>query len=65
MSQFKNKYIFCFISVEISALYNMHISWNFFDTSHGKGTVDGIEGTIKRTVATQVSSRQQAVVNFL
>ena len=26
------------------------LSWNFFPASHGKGVVDGIGGTIKRTV---------------
>ena len=62
-SQFKNKYIFCFICVKLPALYDIHISWDFFATSHGKGAVDGIGGTIKRTVAAQVNSRQQAVVN--
>ena len=30
--------------------HDLKIHWNFFVTSHGKGVVDGIEGTLKRTV---------------
>jgi hypothetical protein len=32
------------------------ITWNFFATSHGKGAVDGIGGSVKRLVRTQVLS---------
>ncbi len=32
------------------------MKWNFFATSHGKGAVDGIGGTVKRSVWRQVRS---------
>lgn len=35
------------------------MSWHFFATSHGKGVVDGIGGTIKRLVYQSVLSGQQ------
>ena len=48
-SQFKQRFLF----------WNMHywkqdhhlkLTWNFFATSHGKGVVDGLGGTVKRAV---------------
>ena len=48
-SQFKNKYTFS------NLLFHEHdfgctAEWNFFETSHGKGPVDGIGGAVKRSV---------------
>lgn len=40
-----------------------NISWNFFATSHGKGSVDGIGGSAKRMVWQQVISRKVRVNN--
>ena len=59
-SQFKNKYIANFIHIlnKIGP-----IQWNYFATSHGKGVVDGIGGTIKRMVWNAVMSRKAAVVD--
>lgn len=34
------------------------ISWHYFATSHGKGAVDGVGGTVKRTVWSAVSTRK-------
>ena len=34
------------------------IRWNFFATSHGKGVVDGIGGTVKRTVWRHIRSER-------
>ena len=48
-SQFKQRFLF-------SNLYNwetkfkIKMRWHFFATSHGKGVVDGLGGTVKRTV---------------
>ena len=48
-SQFKQQYLF-------SNLYGWEkefsvcLTWNFFATSHGKGAVDGIGGTVKQNV---------------
>ena len=63
-SQFKNQYVFNFLS----ALRELHklesLNWHFFATSHGKGAVDGIGGTVKRNVWMETLSRK-AVVNTL
>ena len=56
-SQFKN----CFTAASISWLQKRHmlkIYWNYFATSHGKGPVDGIGGTIKRMAAQKVIWRE-------
>ena len=48
-SQFKQRFLF-------SNLHNweqdhhLKLTWNFFATSHGKGVVDGLGGTVKRAV---------------
>lgn len=39
-----------------------HLEWNFFFASHGKGAVDGIGGSVKRSVWITVKSRK-AIVN--
>ena len=40
------------------------LSWNFFATGRGKGTVDGIEGTLKRNLNTTVLSKNMAIKNI-
>ena len=52
-SQFKNKYIVSMIPV-LQKKYGITIRWNYFATSHGKGAVDGIGGSVKRQVWTAV-----------
>ncbi|QQP58144.1 Uncharacterized protein FKW44_003368 [Caligus rogercresseyi] len=37
--------------------------WHYFATSHGKGAVDGVGGTVKRAVSMAVLSRQWVVAN--
>ena len=59
-SQFKNKYIANFIHV-LNKIVPMQ--WNYFATSHGKGVVDGIGGTVKRIVWNAVVSRKATVVD--
>ena len=59
-SQFKNHYI----AASLHALEEKHginILWNFFATSHGKGPVDGIGGSVKRHVWTAVKTRKVIV----
>ena len=51
-SQFINKYIFAFIGITLPQLKAYKVFWSYSATSHGKGAVDSIGGTIKR-VATQ------------
>jgi hypothetical protein len=48
-SQFKQRFHFRNL-VHIANERNIHLSWHFFATSHGKGVVDGIGGTVKRLV---------------
>ena len=56
-SQFKSKYI-------VQLLYSLrqntglNLNWHYFATSHGKGAVDGVGGTVKRAVFTAVMTRK-------
>lgn len=36
----------------------VQVKWHFFATSHGKGVVDGLRGTVKRVVWSAVSTRK-------
>ena len=45
---FKQKY--SFLAATLFLLEGVHVNWHFFATSHGKGAVDGVGGTVKRTV---------------
>ena len=47
--QFKQKYLFSNLSKWQSA-YGVTTDWHFFATSHGKGIIDGIGRTVKRSV---------------
>ena len=40
--------------------FSIHIFWNFFTTSHGKGAVDGIGGTVERSVWRSVKAGADA-----
>ena len=48
-SQFKKRYLFHNLT-RVSNDFNLFLSWYFFATSHAKGVVDAIFGTIKRLV---------------
>ena len=48
-SQFKQRFHFRNL-LQIANDRNIDLSWHFFATSHGKGVVDGIGGTVKRLV---------------
>ena len=39
-------------------------NWHFFATSHGKGAVDGVGGTVKRAVYKAIMAEQAYVNNF-
>ena len=58
-SQFKNRFIVNFLH---KIMKIVHIEWNYFATSHGKGVVDGIGGTVKRLVWNAVTTRKVAAV---
>ena len=61
-SQFKQKYLFSNLS-SWEEEYDLILKWNFFATSHGKGVVDGIGGTVKRAVWRHVRSDQVSMTN--
>ena len=62
-SQFKNKHVVQLLHTFQKNL-GTRISWHYFATSHGKGAVDGVGGTVKRTVWSAVSTRKvQSVVS--
>lgn len=46
-AQFKSKYSMSALC-KIEADFKVAIEWNVFASSHGKGAVDGIGGTVKR-----------------
>ena len=58
--QFKNRFIAALIPW-FQKRKNMHIKWNYFATSHGKGPVDGIGGCIKRYVTSKIMTRKAIV----
>lgn len=61
-AQFKNRYVMASMN-SLKAEYGFdHLEWNFFAASHGKGAVDGIGGSVKRSVWITVKSRK-AIVN--
>jgi len=60
-SQFKQKYLFVNLTFLKEARALQKCTWNFFATSHRKGDVDGLGGTIKRLVWMQVLSRKTVV----
>lgn len=57
-SQFKNKYVMTAMKELSHNCRDVKLIWNFFATSHGKGPVDGVGGTLKRIAANKVRSRQ-------
>ena len=52
-SQFKNRYLLQHLTTMMDA-HDVEISWNYFASSHGKGVVDGVGGTLKRLVWTEI-----------
>ena len=59
-SQFKNRYLANFLHT-LQAQF-MDIKWNYFATSHVKGIVDGIGGSVKRMVWKAMSTRKVKIV---
>ncbi|CAM4819090.1 unnamed protein product [Rotaria magnacalcarata] len=52
-SQFKNRYIIEYLT-NMMDKFDIEFSWNYFSSSHGKGVVDSIGGTLKRLVRMDV-----------
>ena len=55
-SQFKNKFMAGFYHT--LQRKGLRIKWPFFATSHGKGVIDGLGGTVKRMVWGAMSTRK-------
>ena len=60
-SQFKNRYMFEYMMTLANKFRLSSLTWNFFATSHGKGAIDGVGGSLKRTVYTHIKARQGIV----
>ena len=56
---FKQKYVLC--QVLTLNFLNINVEWQFSVTSHGKGPVDGIGGTIKRRVTERVLGQRESI----
>ena len=61
-SQFKQRYLFSNLH-SWEKEYDFKLTWNFFATSHGKGVVDGIGGTVKRTVWRHIKAERAHVTD--
>lgn len=61
-SQFKNRFVFASLPL-LSEKFAINLTWNYFATSHGKGPVDGIGGSVKRYVWGKVKNRKNHVNN--
>lgn len=62
-SQFKQRFLLSNLHW-YKATYELEsLEWEFFATSHGKGAVDGLGGSLKRPVRQQVFSRKAMVNN--
>ena len=58
---FKQKYSICQV-VTLNFPELEDVSWHFFATSHGKGPIDGLGGTIKRRVTEYAMANRQVDV---
>ncbi|CAF1573778.1 unnamed protein product [Adineta ricciae] len=56
--QFKQRFLFRNLC-RLSAKFKIDLSWHFFATTHGKGVVDGIGGSLKRLVYLAILSGLQ------
>ena len=61
-SQFKQRFLFSNL-FNWEEEFDVRIRWHFFATSHGKGVVDGLGGTVKRAVWRYVKSGKRPVVS--
>ena len=60
--QFKQRYLFSNL-YSWEQEHDIKIKWQFFATSHGKGVVDGIGGTVKWSVWRHVRSGKAHITN--
>ena len=61
-SQFKIKFMFGFIGITLPKVFpEYQITWNYSATSHGKGAVDGLRGTVKRLAIQAIITRKAII----
>ena len=61
-SQFKQKFTLSNLPLWESVLH-IKLTWHFFATSHGKGVMDGLGGSIKRSVRHIICSQDHTISN--
>ncbi|CAF4170619.1 unnamed protein product, partial [Rotaria sordida] len=61
-SQFKQRYLMRNLT-RMSYEYQLILSWHFFATSHAKGVVDAIGGSVKRIVWQQILTKKDKCEN--
>ena len=61
-SQFKQRFLFSNL-YRWEKDFDIKLQWHFFATSHGKGVVDGLGGTVKRSVWRYVRSGKACASN--
>lgn len=59
-SQFKNRFLVNYLELLREKFKLKTLEWHFFATSHGKGVVDGIGGTVKNVARRQMLSKVSA-----
>lgn len=57
---FKQKFMFLYVT-SLFESKGIRVNWHFFATSHGKGAVDGVGGTVKRAVYSAMKTRRAHV----
>ena len=60
--QFKQRYRFSNLHIW-EEKFDVKIIWNFFATSHGKAVVDGLGGTVKRSVWRHIKSEKAHITS--
>ena len=60
--QFKQRYLFSNLHIW-EEKFDVKIIWNFFATSHGKGVVDGLGCTVKRSVWRHIRSEKAHITS--
>lgn len=61
---FKQRFTLHSFSTLTQVFPEVDFYWNYFASSHGKGAVDGIGGTLKRAVYDEIKSRRSVATNW-
>ena len=58
-NEFRNKFMTGKFLHEVMTIVKKPVAWKYFETSHGKGVVDGIGGSLKARVADHVRGKHR------